>query len=159
MARDASRRTLLRYAAGAAGTLGLASVAGAMDVDGGHGGTDPQDELPYTVVAGEKMSWSPEILVVPTGATVTFVGNQYPHTVTSADSLQAAADCEYNGGDPEVYDPGDSFTVESPDDTFNLHVGSSESVQITFEAVGEFPYFCVPHCDQLMMATILVREA
>lgn len=159
MAGDASRRRLLKYAAGAAGTLGLASTAGAMDVDGGAGAADPQDELPYTVVAGEKMSWSPEILVVPKGATVSFLGNRYPHTVTSAASLQDAANCNHDGGDPQDQDLSGQTTVESPDDTFNLFVGSAETVQITFDAVGEFPYYCVPHCEQLMMGTIVVGDA
>lgn len=159
MTGEPTRRRLLKYAAAAAATTGLAGSATASGRLS-DAATGPAEDAPYTVVAGEKFLWTPEILIVPKGATVTFVSNQYPHTVTSADTLPDAAECNYNGeGDPgsTANQSFGSVTVESPDDTFNLSVGPGGSGEITYNAAGEFPYYCVPHCDQRMVGTVIVE--
>jgi len=51
-----------------------------------------------------------------------------------------------------------SGTVGTPDDTFDIPVGPSEPVDITFEATGEFPYYCIPHCGFEMVGTVVVEE-
>lgn len=156
MKEKTSRRQLLRYTAAAAGAAGVIGTAGAIEADGESETAGPVTDAPYTVVAVEKVAWSPEILVVPKGATVTFVSNRYPHTVTSTDTLVDAVNCNYNGENVSEFDDT-PFTVDSPDETFNIFLGSAETGAVTFDAAGEFPYYCVPHCSQRMVGTVIVR--
>lgn len=152
MRREPSRRQLLRYAgATAAASVGL---AGASSATARHG-TDPHEEVPFVVQAVDKFDWEPVVLPIPTGATVTFLSNMYPHSVTSSATVQDALNCDHNGDwETNTKSPA---TVDSADEPFNLPLPSSQSVQITFNAAGEFPYFCEPHCGQKMVGAVIVR--
>lgn len=161
MTRETSRRRLLRSAAAAAAATGLVGGAGAatVDADGGAART-PVHDAPYTVQAAQ-FAWAPEVLVVPTGATVTFQGGRIPHTVTSAASLADAAECNHNGENAKDYENlrnGGEYVVMSPDDAYSLYVGSAETKRVTYQMAGDFPYYCVPHCDQKMVGTVRVRD-
>jgi plastocyanin len=76
----------------------------------------------------------PEELTIARGDTVawTNTGRNF-HTVTSGE------DCTASG-------------------IFNAELPPGEEFSHTFESVGEYPYFCVPHCAMGMVGTITVRE-
>lgn len=79
-------------------------------------------------------SFSPTQLTINIGDTVTWVNNSFlQHTVTSGSS------CSPNGifASPGVLDPNATFSY-------------------TFESVGAFPYFCIPHCLVGMRGTVTV---
>lgn len=161
MARETSRRRLLRSAAAAAAATGLAGAAGAAPVGAPDvaGGT-PIHDAPYTVQAAQ-FAWAPEVLVVPTGATVTFQGGRIPHTVTSAATIEDAVNCTHNGESEDTYEgirSGGEYVVDSADDAYSLFISQGENKQVTYEVPGDFPYYCVPHCDQVMVGTVRVRD-
>lgn len=167
-----SRRRLLAAAAGAAATTGLLGSVGA-DPTPDTDGANPATDAPYTVVCSQRR-FLPATLAVPKGATVTFLGNRNPHTVTSTDSLaDVATNCgdsgtaPYNGekcsesmksgchgvqGDDGVI----RHTVEDADEPYNVYLESGGTTEITYEAVGRFPYYCIPHCGSFMAGEIVV---
>lgn len=169
MTDDTTRRRLLKSAAaGTAVAAGLTGTASALPAV--HDAEDDAvQDGPYTVVAYEKSEFQPMVLSVPEGATVTFLGNRYPHTVTSTSSWTDVVDgCgdgsdPYDGDDdPETYD-GEScgtvcteYTVSSPDESYSVFLNSGGTAHITYETAGRYPYYCVPHCGQLMMGEIVV---
>lgn len=157
-----SRRQLL---AAAAGTVAAAGTAGQVSGhDGDHGPAEavlgPVRDAPYLVQSVDKFDWEPNHLVVPTGATVTFLGNQFSHTATSAATIVDAANCTWNGeGEPDTNGSGKtSVTVQSPQDAYNLTVQNSDSATITYQGAGSYPYWCVPHCGQRMIGKVVVVE-
>lgn len=166
MTDQTSRRRLLKSAAaGTAAAAGLSSIASATTDEGDN----PAQDAPYTVVTYEKSEFQPIELTIPAGATVTFVGNRYPHTVTSTESwvdvLDGCGDGSepYDGGDdPTEYD-GEScgtvcerHTVTSPDESYSVFLNSGGTAEITYEAPGRYPYYCIPHCGQFMAGEIIV---
>ena len=169
---ERSRRSLLRSAGGAAvGLTGLFGTASAArTVPEASGG--PAEDAPYTVVAYEKSEFQPVVLPIPAGGTVQFVGNRYPHTVTSTDLIATPLnDCSeggeaaYNGEDASDYDGQKNnsdgvveYTVEEAGEPFNVFLESGGAARITFEAPGRYPYYCIPHCAQAMVGEIVVGE-
>jgi plastocyanin len=51
-----------------------------------------------------------------------------------------------------------SGTGCAPSGKFNAELPPGEQFSQTFEAAGEFPYFCVPHCAMGMTGTVTVTE-
>lgn len=160
---------MLRATAGAAvGVTGLLGTASAADVVPDGSATGPEEDLPFTVVTYEKSEFQPLTTTIPVGATVRFLGNRYPHTVTSTDSIANVTDCSeggeapYNGEDASDYDGEKNaegtivHTVEESDEPFNVFLESAGTAEITFEAAGRFPYYCIPHCAQFMVGEIIV---
>jgi len=175
MKQKKSRRRILKSAATAATGLGFVGTASAHDGD--HGPADPAlgpaRDAPYAIVTYEKSEFAPEVLAVPEGATVTFVGNRYPHTVTSTESwAEVLVGCGDGtapySGDAEEDKPasgrdgekgGDGvirYTVESPDEDYSVFLESGGTTEITYEGVGRYPYYCVPHCGSLMVGELIV---
>lgn len=166
MTDDPTRRRVLRYAGGVAGSVGLVGTASGHD--GGHGPADPvigeAQDATYLVQAVDKFDWEPNHIVVPTGGTVTFLGNIWGHTITSADTLVDAALCRWNNDSEEAPSPGGSgntsITVNSPSDAYNvtLYAGGGGRSKITYNGPGHYPYWCVPHCGQRMVGKVVVVE-
>jgi plastocyanin len=175
MDEETTRRSLLKSAAGVAAAMGLVGTAA------GHEGPipHPPDEVasaaqdaPYTVATVEKSEFTPEVLVIPAGATVTFIGNRYPHTVTSTDSLATVLEGCGDGskpydGDDDPAGGGDGtkgddgvvrHTVTSPEEAYSVFFSSAEIAEITYETAGQYPYYCEPHCGSLMMGEIIVES-
>lgn len=171
MTNERSRRELLKTATGVA--IGTTTLVGSTSAEGLTGSSDstagPVQDAPYTVATAEKSVFAPELLTIPAGATVTFRGNRYPHTITSTESLVDVLDgCEpepYDGDDVNEYDGEqiDSITwrhtIESADEPYNVRLASGGTSFVTYEATGEYPYYCVPHCGSKMVGKIQVVEA
>lgn len=170
MKRQPTRRELIETATGVAiGTTGLVSLTSADQESAADEATGPAEDAPYTVATAEKSVFAPEVLTVPAGATVTFRGNRYPHTVTSTASLAEVAtadDCAepYDGPaeDLESFDGTRidelrwEHTIESADDPYHVRLESGGITYITYKAPGEYPYYCKPHCGSYMVGTIHV---
>lgn len=170
MNRQPTRRELIETATGVAiGATGLVGVTMADEVTVTDEPTGPAEDAPYTVATAEKSVFAPEVLTVPAGATVTFRGNRYPHTVTSTASLADVATADgcvepYDGPEEDL----DSFdgtridelrwehTIESADDPYHVRLESGGLTDITYQAAGEYPYYCKPHCGSYMVGKIHV---
>lgn len=168
---EPSRRQLLKSAAvGTAAVTGLTGTATAIETDEA---TNPAQDAPYTVITYNKEPFLPAQLTVPAGATVTFAGSRYPHTITSTESwADVAAGCgdgtEPYDGDAEADSPDGGpdgtkgedgiirYTVASPDDSYSVFLESGGTTEITYEAVGRYPYYCIPHCGSFMVGEITV---
>ena len=87
-------------------------------------------------VTMEGISFVPADLTVEVGTTVTWTNeSSVIHTVTSGS----------DGTHDDIFDSGD--------------VGPNEEFSYTFNEVGTFPYFCIPHVNQGMTGTITVVAA
>jgi plastocyanin len=85
-------------------------------------------------VAARDNVFEPADVTIKRGETVTWTNaGQSFHTVTSGE------DC-------------------TPSGKFNAELPPGEQFSQTFEAVGVFPYYCVPHCAMGMTGTITVEE-
>lgn len=85
-------------------------------------------------VAMEGISFVPGDLTVEVGTTVTWTNeSNVIHTVTSG--TNGTHDGEFNSGDIET----------------------DEEFSYTFDEVGTFPYYCIPHVNQGMTGTITVE--
>lgn len=161
-----SRRQLLKTtAAGTAGMAGLTGVASAQE--------NPLDSA-YTVITYQQSGFVPQVLPITAGGTVEFVGNRFPHTITSTNSWQNVLnDCSNGGrapynGDAECDKPeegndgikGDDgvirATIESPDEAYSVFLESGGTTRITYEQPGRYTYYCVPHCGSFMVGEVLV---
>jgi len=134
----------------------------------------PLQDVPFQVLISQR-EFLPEILAVPKGATVTFVGNRLPHTVTSTDSLVDVVNgCgeggtgPYDGEEDQTYvtDGADGekgedgiirYTIEDAEEPYSVFIESGGTTEITYDAVGQFPYYCVPHCGSQMMGMVVVE--
>lgn len=96
----------------------------------GGGGTSGQE----VEMVGQ--SFSPETIEVEVGTTVTWVNSSsLVHTVTSGSNGES--DGTFNSGNMS---PGEEFTY-------------------TFNEVGEFDYFCIPHVNNGMVGTVTVVDS
>jgi len=87
-------------------------------------------------VTMEGISFVPADLTVEVGTTVTWTNeSSVIHTVTSGT----------DGTHDDIFNSGD--------------VGPNEEFSYTFNEVGTFPYFCIPHVNQGMTGTITVVAA
>lgn len=142
-----TRRTLLRSTSIALGTIsttGLttASEDTAADADDTPSArTDLQSDVPFVVQTSPNFQFNPQVLVVPTGATVTWFGDVSFHSVTSAATMSDALDGEHNDEDETAFD----YPLPT--------LGDAEH---TFDSVGEYPYFCRPHVGLGMVGKIHV---
>ena len=87
-------------------------------------------------VAMVNFAFDPEILTVQEGDTVTWTNTTtLPHTSTSG--VTCVSDGLWNSG---ILSFGETYSV-------------------TFDVVGDFPYYCIPHCGIGMDGTIVVAPA
>lgn len=87
-------------------------------------------------VAMEGITFVPGDLTVEVGTTVMWTNeSSVIHTVTSG--TDGTHDDKFNSGD----------------------LGPDEEFSYTFNEVGNFPYYCIPHVNQGMTGTIIVEAA
>ena len=118
--------------------LALAFVACSGSDDAGVTMTDGQrfDPEEYTVQVGEPVVWTNE--------------SSESHTVTAyEDDLPDGADYFASGATSET---------DARDDVAAQLIGAGERFEWTFDEPGTYTYFCIPHEDQGMVATIVVEE-
>jgi len=104
--------------------------------DPNNGDDNTGDPGATNSVTMEGISFLPGDLTVEEGTTVTWTNDSSViHTVTSGT----------DGTHDDIFDSGD--------------VGPNEEFLYTFNEVGTFPYFCIPHVNQGMTGTITVVAA
>ena len=131
-----SRRAFLAAAGGA--------VAGAL------AGCSSADGSEATVRMADEFAFDPESLTVEVGATVSWTNeSDVGHTVTAYERrIPDGADYFASGGfDSEAAARGD---VEGG------IVDPGETYETTFDAAGEYEYFCVPHEGSGMTGVVVV---
>lgn len=119
----------------------LAALALATSCSGDDASDSP------TIEMAEGQRFVPDVAVVQAGTTVTFVNESAEaHTVTG-----------YDGG-PEYFSSGGFESEEEARD--NLSDGllkGDETFEVTFDEPGTYNYFCIPHEEQGMQASIEVE--
>lgn len=119
----------------------LAALALAASCSGDDASDDP------TVAMAEGQRFTPDVTVVQAGTTVTFVNESAEaHTVTAYDAVPAY----FASGGFESED-------EARDNISDGLVPEDETFEVTFDEPGTYRYFCIPHEQQGMQATIEVE--
>lgn len=96
-----------------------------------------------TVMVGQGgLTFSPQTLTIPVGATVTWIWASSGHNVVSGTGGTA---------DNKFCSPNDTSCASTP--TSNAGTMYSR----TFTSAGSFPYFCKPHVLSGMTGTIIVQ--
>ena len=100
-----------------------------------------------TVTMGEGHRFAPDVAVVQAGTVVTFVNeSSEAHTVTA-----------YDGAPAHFSSGGFGSEEEARDNLADALVGQEGTYEVTFDEPGTYRYFCIPHEDQGMKATIEVE--
>lgn len=106
---------------------------------------DPSGEV--TVEMAEGQRFLPDVAVVRAGTTVTFVNeSSEAHTVTA-----------YDGAPVYFSSGGFEAEEEARDNLADALIGQESSYEFTFDEPGTYEYFCIPHEQQGMKATIEVE--
>ena len=136
------RRAFLR-AVGPAAAIGLAGCIGS------------SEPVEYDVGMGAKV-FRPETLRVEPGTTVTWLNtNKQGHSVTAYEAgLPDDADYFASGGFEDEERARESWGNSSGGTLFE-----GQSFEHTFDIVGEYPYFCIPHETGGMVGTVVVAES
>jgi plastocyanin len=130
-----SRRTFLRAGVALTGAVALTGCVGGDDgVDGGAGSTSIPAAT-VTVGPGGSLVFDPASLTVGPGTTIAWVWESSNHSVTPAKQPDGA---DWRG------------TARETRSTAAEHVH-------TFEVVGTYEYYCVPHRNAGMVGTLVVR--
>lgn len=137
----ATRRAVLSAALATGVTVGLAGCGG------GSGRRGPK-----TVEMTDDLTFEPETVAVPVGATVVWknVGD-VGHTVTAyEDGIPADAAYFASGG----------FETEraARNDIKGGLVAGDETYRHTFEVPGRYEYYCIPHEGSGMVGTVRVKK-
>lgn len=101
---------------------------------------------PTVQVHAALFSFVSPVLVVPAGATVEWVGDLLPHTVTTSDTATDAI-----GGIPN-----DAANADGDPDTFHASLPEGAVVSHTFDTPGTYAYHCAFHSLLGMVGTIVV---
>lgn len=124
------RRTALAFLTVTAGACSTGSDDEPSDATAAPSTTDQPEGQDSAAVTIERSRYAPTEITTAVGETVTFTNlDAFAHTVTAVD------------GAPVDFDSGD--------------VGQDESFEISFDAPGEYAYFCEIH--PTMRATIIVE--
>lgn len=142
------RRTVLRLG----GTALAASAAGCGGSSSGDGESPTEDAEPTVVAMTDDLKFEPREVRIAPGETVVWeTTGSVAHSATAyeADLPDGAAyfasgDFDTEAAAREAYPSGGS-------------VGAGERYGHTFETVGEFPYFCIPH-ESGMRGTVVVED-
>ena len=138
---EATRRTVLR-AAGA--SVALAAGAG--------GTAAAQEAERHTVEMTDELVFDPDSITVAPGDTVVWenVGS-VGHSITAyEDEIPDGADYFASGG----FDSEEAARGAYPEGD----IGGGGSYEHTFDATGEYGYFCIPHESVGMVGTVTVQE-
>lgn len=139
------RRTLLATAAGAAAI----GVAGCSTSTGQSAGRADEYDVGMTA-----RRFEPDEITVSAGETVVWKNTSSPaHTVT------AYEDDLPRGGEFFASGPADSedATRDAWRDGFGGALEAEDTYEHSFEAAGEYPYFCIPHEVSGMLGVVVVE--
>jgi plastocyanin len=142
-----SRRGLMRGVAGAVGAGAAASVGTAVGSDVARG------QATRTIDMTDGLIFDPASATIPPGTTVVWenVGS-VGHSVTAYEErIPAEAAYFASGGFESESAARDGYPAQGD-------VPGGESYEHTFETVGEYEYFCIPHESAGMVASITVEE-
>ncbi|WP_135828737.1 cupredoxin domain-containing protein [Halorussus halobius] len=132
---SATRRGFLRTATGAA-AVSAAGTASAQDDEGGDdGGGGGTEEV--VVGPGGDLSYDPDSLTIQPGTTVVWTWDSDNHNVVASAQPDDADWSGTEGGDSETYNTGHEY-------------------EHTFEVEGDYEYYCTPHRQAGMTASITV---
>lgn len=153
-----SRRGFLRGAAvGAAGVAGAGGATGTAGAqEDGNGGGDGDGGGSKTVDMTDGLVFEPATIKVTPGTTVVWenVGT-VGHTVTAyEDDIPDDATYFASGGFDSEQAARDGYSSNSAGD-----IPGGESYEHTFEVLGTYEYFCIPHEPAGMIGTIEVVES
>ena len=105
-----------------------------------------------TVRIESGQSFEPEVLTVSVNESVTFVSETADaHTVTAYEGRLPDGASFFASGGFESED-------EARDDLAGGLLSSGESFEATFDTVGTYQYFCIPHESSGMSGRIVVEE-
>jgi len=157
---DVSRRGMLRRASLAAGAVATGATGNASaqedgadtegDGSGGGGGAT------HTVDMTDGLVFDPDSLTIAPGDTVVWEnGGAVGHSVTAyEDELPDDAEYFASGGFDSEQAARDAYSAGDPD---SGDVPGGASWEHTFETEGEYEYFCIPHEQAGMVATLTVE--
>lgn len=149
MKRRASRRSLLKLAGAVVGGTAVAgTVSGVHPQHNQIKDSGPTSELTF-VVKTVGLQFIPEVLTVPAGTTVQWIGNAFEHTVTSSATMEDALGGNHN--------KCPARSSESCSNVFDEPLDRFKTVEYTFEEPGHYPYFCRPHYPVGMVGRIVVE--
>jgi plastocyanin len=118
----------------------VALALGASCSDGGSSAA-------VTVTMAEGQRFTPTTAIVQAGTTITFVNeSSEAHTVTAREGVPAY----FASG-------GFESEEEARDNLADALVGQEGTYEVTFDEPGTYEYFCIPHEQQGMRATIEVE--
>lgn len=105
-------------------------------------------------VASVGQSFAPQVVVVPEGSTVRWIGDVLPHTVTTSDEV-----CKPHA-EPGSCQANDPTNGDSRPNTFHKQLGSSpaNTVSHTFTEEGVYPYYCQIHYALGMVGMVIVAD-
>jgi plastocyanin len=153
---DVSRRGMLRrasggLAAGAIATAGAGNASAQEDGGGGGGGGT------HTVDMTDGLAFDPDSLTIAPGDTVVWENvGAVGHSVTAyEDEIPDGAAYFASGGFDSEQAARDAYSAGDPD---SGDVPGGESWEHTFETEGEYGYFCIPHEQAGMVASVTVEE-
>ena len=110
--------------------------------------SDGDSPAAATIEMLEGQRFDPGLAVVPAGTTVRFVNESAEaHTVTAHDGVPAY----FSSG-------GFESEEEARDNLGDALIGQEGSYEVTLDEPGTYRYFCIPHEEQGMEATIEVEE-
>lgn len=142
-----TRRGFLRGAAGTAALAGGAGTAAAQE-DGGE---------THTVDMTDDLVFDPDTLTIAPGDTVVWENiGTIGHSVTAyEEDIPDDAEFFASGGFETEQDARGAYAAGDPD---SGDVVGGESYEHTFEVLGTYEYFCIPHETVGMLGTITVQE-
>jgi plastocyanin len=146
-----SRRGLMR---GVAGAVGAGAAAGAGTAVGSG---EARGQATRTIDMTDALVFDPSAATIPPGTTVVWdnVGS-VGHSVTAyEDDIPEEAEFFASGGFDGESAARSSYSAGDPD---SGDVAGGETFEHTFEVVGQYDYFCIPHESAGMVASITVEE-
>lgn len=140
---ELSRRELLRGGAGAVLIAGMAQSARA------------QDAQRHTVDMTDQLVFDPDSITIAPGDTIVWenVGN-IGHSVTAYEAaIPEEAEYFASGGFDTEQTARSAYSAGNPE---SGDIGGGDSFEHTFDAEGDFEYFCVPHESAGMVGSVVV---
>ncbi|HET7034240.1 MAG TPA: plastocyanin/azurin family copper-binding protein [Thermomicrobiaceae bacterium] len=143
MHQTISRRSVLRYAAAVPAAFAVGGLLAACG-GGSNGGSSGGGGSDHTVNMTDALKYEPETITIKKGDSITWKNTgQLDHTATDDPSkAKNAADAKLPSG-AQAWDSGD--------------VGPGKTFKHTFDVVGDYTYFCIPHEEGGMVAHVTVQ--
>jgi plastocyanin len=115
-------------------------------------GCSSDDASGTSVAMTSAQTFDPKELTVPAGETVTWTNDSSEsHTVTLYDNEVPEGAEYFSSG-------GASSEDEARESLDEALINEGDVYEVTFEEPGTYTYFCIPHEEQGMVATIVVED-